>query len=143
MRANHEIDEEEFRERKATLLEEKKRLQALQTDTDRRIDNWLEIAERGFNFAEKANQTFTSGGMEKRKDIFINLGSNFTLQDKKLTITLDNLLIAIQNLNSVAPKDLAGLEPLETPMNKGKAAAFTAARPIWLRGWDSNPRPSD
>ncbi|OGE91396.1 MAG: hypothetical protein A3F44_03805 [Candidatus Doudnabacteria bacterium RIFCSPHIGHO2_12_FULL_47_25] len=34
-------------------------------------------------------------------------------------------------------------EPPKEPVNKGKTPAFADVHPIWLRGWDSNPRPID
>ena len=101
MRANGEIDEEEFKGRKAAALEEKKRCASLLDDTDKRVENWLDVAERGFNYAEKAVKAFEIARKTKdltlKKEIFTALGSNYTLKDGKLTVTLDNLLLPIKN----------------------------------------------
>ena len=50
MRAGNEINEEEYRRKKAVLTAEKSRVYALLEGTDKRVDNWLEVAERGFNY---------------------------------------------------------------------------------------------
>ena len=34
-------------------------------------------------------------------------------------------------------------EPPKESVNKGKTPAFADVNPIWLGGWDSNPRPID
>ena len=122
MRANLEIDEHEFRGRKETLLAEKARLKALLGDTDKRIDTWLEIAERGFNFAEKAPLAFSKASEKKlievKREIFSALGWNYTLLDGKLTISLDNLLVPIRKAADIIRDLPSGLEP---PENQGDA----------------------
>lgn len=101
MRANGELDEQEFRGRKETLLAEKDRLWSYLKDTDKRVENWLEIAERGFNFAEKAATVFARAQRENnfavKKEIFSALGSDYTLKDKKLNVSLDKPLFPIRN----------------------------------------------
>ncbi len=143
MRANLEIDEHEFRSRKETLLAEKARLKGLLGDTDKRIDTWLEIAERGFNFAEKAPLAFTKASekklVEAKREIFSALGYNYTLTDGKLTISLDNLLLPIE---SVAEKARDISERLELEKQKGNTmdiGEIYSKNPRMLRDRDSNP----
>lgn len=125
MRANLEIDEHEFRSRKEILLAEKTRLKALLGDTDKRIDTWLEIAERGFNFAEKAPVAFRKASekkqIETKREIFSALGYNYTLLDGKLTISLDYLLVPIRKAADVIRDLPSGLEPTK---NQGVAKDF-------------------
>ena len=142
MRANLEIDEHEFRGRKETLLAEKARLKALLGDTDKRIDTWLEIAERGFNFAEKAPLAFTKASekklIEAKREIFSTLGYNYTLTDGKLTISLDNLLLPIENVAEEA-RDIS--ERLELEKQKGNTTdigEIYSKNPRMLPGLDSN-----
>lgn len=141
MRANEEIDAEEFKTRKATLLIEKERLQELLKDTDRRVDNWLEIAERGFNFAEKARLVFAKGGIEVKKEIFTALGSNFILKDKILNVSWDNLLVAINKLDEEVQSDFVRLEPKESVAIRTQSAPSEDGLCARLGRWDSNPRP--
>ena len=139
MRANGEITESEFKNKKVILLAEKDRFQELLKDTDKRVENWLEIAERGFNFAEKARHIFgTTKNIEVKKEIFAALGSDFILKDKKLNVSLDNLLFPIQTASKEAHAISARLEPLKKPIDKKKIERLYARNPVMLRDLDSN-----
>ena len=138
MRANGEIDENEFKNKKTALLAEKARLQEFLKDTDKRVDNWLEIAERGFNFAEKARSAFETGGIEVKKEIFAALGSDFLLKDRKLSISMDNLLFPIQTAAKEARAISARLEPRKKPIDKKKIGQIYARNPVMLPGLESN-----
>ena len=136
MRANGEITESEFKTKKTTLLSEKERFQELLKDTDKRVENWLEIAERGFNFAEKAATIFAeakkNNNSEAKKEIFAALGSDLILKDKKLNVSLDNLLFPIQTAANEARKIAARLEPTKKPMDKKKIGQIYARSPVML-----------
>lgn len=126
MRANQEITEEEFKNRKQALLVEKARFQELLKDTDKRIENWLEIAERGFNFAEKAFEIFQNkedlNSLKTKKEIFASLGSNLILKDRKLSICWDELLFPIKQISAEVREINKGLEPVnnaDIAMNNG------------------------
>jgi len=134
MRANNEITEDEFKNRKECLLKEKGRFQTLLQDTDKRVENWLEIAERGFVFAEKAHTAFTEGGTEVRKEIFAALGSDLVLKDQKLTICWDNLLFPIQTMAKEVRGIQDRLEPLKIGQNRAEMGELYAKSPKLLRG---------
>ena len=142
MRANLEIDEHEFMGRKETLLAEKKRLQGLLHDTDKRIENWLDVAERGFNFAEKAPFAFTKAKKDKnltaKKEIFSALGYNYILKDGILTISLDEMLFPIQKAADVIRDLSLGLEPPENQGNTKDIGEIYSKNPCLLRDLDSN-----
>ena len=142
MRAGNEIDEDEYRRKKAVLLAEKARVYALLGDTDKRIENWIEVAERGFNFAETACERFNADKSEDlhvRKEVFATLGSNYTLRDKKISIEADDLLFAIKN---VKEESLVGINAFE-PTQKGSTATQMepsyVLSPNLLPIRDSNP----
>ena len=125
MRANKEITEDEFKGRKEALLTEKAKFQELLKDTDKRVENWLEIAERGFNFAEKASAIFADvkdpNALEAKKEIFATLGSDLILKDKKLSIQWDDLLFPIKSMAKEVRDIHERLEPVK---NKGVAKDF-------------------
>lgn len=139
MRLNGEIDEEIFNKKKQDLLKEKSDHQSLIVDTDQRIDNWIEIAEQGFIFAETAREAFIYGDTQTKKEIVTALGSNLTLKDGKLSISWDNLLLPIQKI----AKDLDGsrtmLEPVNSIGNKGRNEANYPESLLMLPDRDSNP----
>lgn len=118
MRANGEIDEKQFREKKDELVAERRRLEEYLNDTGKRVENWLEVAERGFNFAEKAAAVFANAqeknNLAVKKEIFSALGSDYMLKDGKLRISLDNLLFPIRNAADEVRSTIAGLEPPES-----------------------------
>ncbi|MBU6321630.1 MAG: zinc ribbon domain-containing protein [Patescibacteria group bacterium] len=147
MRANGELTEEEFKGRKQTLLAEKDRLQALLKDTDKRVENWLEVAERGFNFAEKAAEVFAEAkendDLETRKEIFAALGSDLVLKDRKLCISWDNLLFPMQTMAKEVHAIYDRLEPVENPAITSDYGEIYSQNPIMLREQDSNLRPID
>jgi len=135
MRANNEITEDEFKNKKIALLSEKERLQAFLNDTDKRVDNWLDVAERGFNFAEKASAIFNKAGkedLEIKKEIFMALGSNLILKGGKLIISLDDLLFPMKIIAKEAHKVSERLEPVKTRSNKRENGQIYARNPVML-----------
>lgn len=106
-------------------------------DTDKRIENWLEIAERGFNFAESAVETFAeakkNNDLETRKEIFAALGSNLILKDKKLRIDWDDLLFPIQTMAKEVRAVHAGLEPPKNNADTKDLGDLYSQNPILLR----------
>ncbi len=138
MRANSEITEDEFRARKTTLLADKERFQKLLKDTDKRVENWLDVAERGFNFAEKAWLAFNKGGLEVRKEIFAALGSDFVLKDRIISIDLDNLLLPVQIASKEAKRISNRLEPHRKAGNTEAVELLYSKNPVMLGGLESD-----
>lgn len=142
MRANGEIDEDEFRGRKSSLLTEKKRLEEYLHDTEKRVENWLEIAERGFNFAEKAATVFAQasekGDLERKKAIFGALGSDYVLKDGKLSISLDNLLFPIRKAADEIRELPSGLELVKKKGVAKDLGEIYSKNPCLLGDLDSN-----
>jgi len=138
MRAEGELTSEEFLSRKQSLTLEKQRVQDLLNDTDQRVDNWLEVAEKVLNFAEKAANIFVSASKAKnpelRKEIFSVLGSNLTLKDKKLLISWDDALFPLKAMAKEARATKDKLEPLNNVVNKGDNGDLYSQNPKLLRG---------
>ncbi len=108
--------------------------------TDKRVENWLEVAERGFNFAEKAAAQFAEAkkknNFEVRKEIFATLGSDLLLKGRKLSIDWDNLLFPIQTMAKEVRAIHAGLEPVKNKANKRDMGEIYSKNPILLRELD-------
>jgi predicted metal-binding protein len=140
MRANGEITEDEFLTRKKTLLAEKARFHELLNDIDKRVENWLEIAERGFNYAEKAASLFAEAkeneNLKVKKEVFAALGSNLFLKDKKLCISKDNLIFPLQNVAKEARAVKARLEPPKSIEKAGHLGEIYSQNPSLLRVLD-------
>lgn len=142
MRAGGEITEQQFKDKKAKLIQEKIKLQELLKDTDKRVDNWLERAEEALMFAQHAKLAFENGSLQRKREILNALGSNLLLKDRKLRINLENCLLPMQRIHSALGKKKSRFEPQDLCLNKRKNTALGGARPDWLRGRDSNPRPT-
>ena len=67
MRASGELTKDEFERKKRSLSEEKERMNNLLKDTDNRVDDWLEKADKFFDFAENAKKSFENGSIEVKK----------------------------------------------------------------------------
>ena len=117
MRAREELTEEEYRAKKALALKEKARCFALLDDTDAQITRWVHNMETAFNFVAHAKEEFERGDLEKRRRIFLALGSNLTLKDKKLSIYLEKTLLPMKRLASAVQDIHAALEPQKDRMN--------------------------
>lgn len=139
MRANGEIDEMEFKKKKSELLQQKSRFNEMLQDTDKRIDNWFEVAERGFKFAEKACITFANGDLGTKKEIFSAIGSDLILKDKKISIYWENLLFPMEKLARKVKDVHERLEPSKYVGNKEYLKQTYSKNPQLLPVRDSNP----
>ena len=113
MRADNELTDEEFRERKTNLLKEKARLTELLNDTDRRVDRWAENMENAFKFIDRAEEKLREGTLEQRKEILSALGSNFVLTHRKLLLDMDETLLPVKKLAKEVKSIHDRLEPPE------------------------------
>lgn len=124
MRAAEEITQEEFLEKKMELMKEKIRLQELLQDTDNRINNWVTKAEKLFNFARDAKESFETGSLEKKREILAYLGSNLILNDGKLSILIEKPLILLEKAAEEVKAIHQGLEPVQNGQNELNLAEF-------------------
>ena len=140
MRAAQEITQEEFGRRKSALTKEKIKLEGALAKTGDQIQQWLNKAEEIFNFAETARKEFEDGGLEKRKRILTNLGSNPELKDRILRISIQKPLLIIEKAAPEVRAIHARFEPLENPYNKREIERAYAQSSVIRRGRDSNSR---
>jgi len=118
LRLSDEISSEEFKTHKASLIKEKHKYDELIKDSTNRTETWLDRAEKMLDFSETAKNKFELGGLDDKRDILAALGSNLSLFDKKITITLKKPLELVEE---VAPEVQAlhnRFEPLYPVENK-------------------------
>lgn len=143
MRANDEIDEAEFKRKRFELEREKRGLNEMLNDCDKRIDDWLKDVSLLFEFAESARFRFETGDLNTKKEILAALGSNLTLKDKKLFIKTQKPLLQVKEAALEVRAIYQRFEPAKNGLDKAKINTVFAQNPILLRGSDSNRRPSD
>lgn len=90
------LSDEEFSERKISLMKEKEEIKIKMNQSDQRLDDWVELTEQTFKFAAHARYLFGNGTLEDKKAVFQALGQNFLLKDRKLTVELHKPFIAIK-----------------------------------------------
>ena len=133
----------EFAHYKKQIIAERDRIKKELADMEKRIDDSFAKAERTFNFCAMAKVRFNEGDTKTKRLILSTIGSNITLKDKKLSITLLHPFQLIRaELNS--QNELMGrLEPKNNETIKGKTGTFMPVSPRMLPGQDSNLRPID
>ena len=141
MRAREELSEEEYRDKKTYWLKEKERRFGLLDDTDARITRWANNMESAFKFVTHAKDEFENGGLEKRRLIFLALGSNLTLKDKTVSIDIEKTLLPMRRLADAIRDIHAALEPVKEAMNQSDYEKIYSQSPIVSAQLDSNQRP--
>lgn len=120
------LSDDEFKEQKASLLKEKARIQQELDNLDHRVNDWIELTEKTFNFAVYAKHNFNTGDYETKTSILRALGSNFVLKDGKIDITLRKQFQFVEKaknkLISISPR----LELTNFALDKTKTAQSKA-----------------
>jgi site-specific DNA recombinase len=114
MRAGGEISAEEFANKKAILLTEKRKLDGLYNHTTKRVDVWMENADNMFTFIDEVKNKFDNGTLETRRGILSTLGSNLIIKDKILSIDIDKSLFPIKRIANHLNAINERLEPLNS-----------------------------
>ena len=137
------ISEEEYITQRKSLMSEKEDLIAKINMVDARINNWLELSEKTFNFARYSRYWFQHGDLKTKTQILATLGSKLTIKDKKLCIDgqkpfyliergLDEMKEAVKEFETIKEVDLT----IDSPV-------FADACRYWLGDRDSNPNRRD
>ena len=143
MRARDELTADEYREKKAVVLKDKERCSAFLSDIDGRITSWSNNMESAFNFVTHAKEEFEKRGLEKRRRIFLALGSNLTLKDKTVRIDLEKTLLPMRRIADAVRDIHAALEPVKEGVNPPDYEKIYSENPIVSALLDSNQRPAD
>lgn len=107
------LSDEEFKEQKTTLMKEKESLSKKIGMTDNRIDKWVELSEKTFNFAIHAKYWFDKGDLMTKKEIFQSLGSNIKLDGGTLRLTLEKPFEIFELAKKEVPEIALTIEPEE------------------------------
>lgn len=96
MRYRDLIDDETFVRERDTLKAKVSKLINNLRETEDRSKQWLVLTEKTFNFACYARKEFLVGDLNKKREIFSALGSNFLVKDKKVLITANEWFVPIE-----------------------------------------------
>ena len=81
------LSDEEYGRQRFALLKEKARLEELMQDTGHRVEQWLELSEKTFEFACSARQWFAKGDLETKKTILTALGLYLGIREIEIGVT--------------------------------------------------------
>jgi len=84
------ISDEEYHKQRVDLLKEKAALEELLKDAGHRVEKWLQLSEKTFDFACTARERFAKGDPQTKREILAAVGSNLVLKDKQLSIEAGN-----------------------------------------------------
>ena len=143
MRANKEINPEEFKEEKIKLVKEKAQINKSLLEVDKGVNDWLKKAEEYFAFAENVVERFKIGGLNIKKDILNTLGSNLYLKGGKIKVDFEDTLKVIEKMATESRRINEMFEPLKGVENKRALGDLYSQSPTMLRRQDSNLRQID
>ena len=142
MRLRDLITDEEYVEKREQLTAELRVLKDAEHDTEARADKWLELTEEAFDFATNARSIFSTGTDEQRRSVFTAMGGGVVLLNGKLDVKLHPWFTPIQQKY---PSIERAFDMVRTDISTGSKELITANSDLsskWLRGLDSNQRPS-
>ncbi|GHT34982.1 recombinase [Endomicrobiia bacterium] len=111
MRCKEMITDEEYTKERNLLTKQIAHLHQQLNEIDDRINNWLELTEKTFDFAQNARNAFINGGVETKKSILLAIGSSFVIDNGKLEITPNELLEPIAKGYKELEAEYFRLEP--------------------------------
>ena len=120
------IGDNEFKERKTTLLKEKAEIQQQLDNLNQRADEWLELTEKTFEFAVYAKHNFNVGDYIEKTNILRALGSTLILKDGILDITLRKQYQLIEKGIEAIKAEYPRLELTDFALDKTKTAQSKA-----------------
>lgn len=99
------------------------------TDHTQADENFYLSATQLLNVARHARVIFERSEPQEKRQLLNFVFQNFVLNDRKLVYEVRSPMKSIISCK-------------ETASQKHKTTSVSADRPMWLRGWGSNPRPT-
>ncbi|MBI4158445.1 MAG: recombinase family protein [Candidatus Yanofskybacteria bacterium] len=124
------LTDEEYIPLRSRLLKIKSDLAEELKHQDKKIEEWVEITERTFNFARYARMNFAEGSLELKKSIFACLGSDLLLEDQKVRFILRKPFNFIFEGREKVEYDLSRLEPVKNGLNTELPESFALQFPV-------------
>lgn len=127
------LSDNEFKNQKEIIINEKGLLEEKLNDTGDRITKWVELTEKTFNFACYARDQFAEGDFTTKKEILMGLGSNLSLKDKVVLVNLDKPLQFVKLAKNEVPEISPMFEPKEKGLTEAQMETFYSQNLSLLR----------
>jgi site-specific DNA recombinase len=131
MKINGDLTEEIYQKKKAELNKQRNLHQEIVNDVNVNVDNWIDLAEKIFNFAVTAKSKFITGSIEEKKRLVSMLGSNLYVKDGKVSIQLIKPFEFIKSKSEEVKKIKSSLEPVNDMNKSNLFDAFGVASSTW------------
>lgn len=133
------LSDEDFEKQMRELKKKKVELEGKKQGVGERVNQWLELSTKTFNFACYARVHFENAKtLQEKKEILATIGSNFILQDKILRLSVPKPFIVIKKAKETTDKIIAKFEPSEKIVLSSQLMQLYAKNPALLRDLDSN-----
>ena len=132
------ISHEEYQNLKTRLLKEKGTLESELKAQGGAIEQWIELSEKTFNFAQYARVWFSRGDLETRRAIFASLSSHLILKDQNINMELHPYFKVIFENLPQAEKELMEIRTSEKLYKSGQIVSILTKCPTLRRVEDSN-----
>ncbi len=140
MRYSGEADDDSWFYAEMSTLEDKlEELQNQRNKDEYKARDWRAKADEVFTFARYAKEDFDSGDLEKKRTVVVKLGEVLTIKDRTIQFTPNKYFIPLEQMNE---RQNNAQEMVRTNDLQIKTPAFQHGSLSWLRGLDSNQRPS-
>lgn len=133
------IDDDTYKKSKTEFEMKRARLKEEMERYDKNKDDWLEKQIADFKFACESYKAFNKGGPEIRRQIFMDLGSNFLLKDRELRLDLRFPFELIEKGVKETKLLLTRFEPTEKVLSQPKKSLSEELFSIWSHRRELNP----
>ena len=130
------LADDEYGRQRSQLLQEKARLEELLQDTGHRVEKWLELSEKTFEFACTARERFAKADPTTKKELLIISGSNLTLKDKQLFIKARKPFLILEASLQGSKVEEKAIEPESIGSHQRQSETRTSSRPRLLADLD-------
>jgi DNA invertase Pin-like site-specific DNA recombinase len=124
------LSDEEYKEQKGLTDKTELGAKSELDNIDKNDGQWMKLTEDTFKFATYAKYHFAEGDYEQKTAILRGLGSDFILNDGKLSYSLAEPYEIIANGLKNIMSENATLEPTEFASKKAKTAHFEAVSAV-------------
>lgn len=135
------LNDEEFKSQKTSLIKERQDLESKMGISGERIDKWVELSEKTFDFAIYAKHWFDESDVMTKKEIFQSLGSNIKLDSGVLRLILEKPFEIIESMKKEIPEIEETIEPEKVSVKSAHYEVLFSKNPLMLPRVDSNHEP--
>jgi Zn finger protein HypA/HybF involved in hydrogenase expression len=127
------LSDEKYKEEKVKLESELKNIEKQLNGIDNRMLQANEDSVKAFNFATRARIRFANGDAKTKRDIFMGLGLNLTLQNRTVDFDSPKYILTLKRMKEEAPIIAERVEPEKELELKPKMEEMFASIPSLCR----------